>query len=206
MCQPMNTAAEPLVARPRAMAPARFSRSGQMVACLRQELLYSEKRPRDMLFAAIDRLLAERHGGGIMVVQLTREAWREAKLEGERCGYTFSNWSYAGAAVMKALLCSSSLIAPDGHPIAYGVTSHAAPVRALCDDYEDRAEAFLLEFLLRRMGDVTPRDHTALAHALFRQFDPNIPVHDLEDRVAVLLARLANRVTLDGNVYTVHDA
>jgi len=48
---------------------------------------------------------------------------------------------------------------------------------------------------------VTVRDHRALAHVLFRQFDPEVPIGDLEDRVVILLARLADRVELQGDRY-----
>jgi hypothetical protein len=78
-------------------------------------------------------------------------------------------------------------------------------VAALADDYRDRAEAFLLETIISRLGDVTVHDHTPLAHALFRQFDPCVPMHDLEDRVAILAARLADRVALDGDTYVMSD-
>ncbi|HSL23205.1 MAG TPA: hypothetical protein VK886_16870 [Vicinamibacterales bacterium] len=184
-------------------ASPRFARSGQMVNCLRDELLYSEKRARDILFASIEELLSQRPDEPLIVARLTREGTRLARLEGERAGYEFANWDNAAKAVVKALLCSGSLLDPDGQPIPFDVTAHAAAVGSLQEDYVDRSEAFLLEFVLRRLGDVTLRDHTALAHALFRQFDPSIPMQDLEDRVAILLARLADRVGLDGETYVV---
>jgi hypothetical protein len=57
--------------------------------------------------------------------------------------------------------------------------------------------------LIDRLRDVSTRDHTALAHALFRQFDRGVPLDDLEDRVVILLAQLADRVELDGDVYAI---
>ena len=54
----------------------------------------------------------------------------------------------------------------------------------------------LVEFLILTLGDVTTHDHTALAHALFRQFDPSVSMEDLEDRVVMLLARLADRIAI----------
>ena len=44
-------------------------------------------------------------------------------------------------------------------------------------------EAYLIEFLIAKLGDISIRDHKALAHALFRQFDPSVSMEDLEDRV-----------------------
>ncbi len=190
----------------RQSASPRFARSRQMVHSLRQELLYSEKRARDMLFAAIERLIAGTPDGSLIVARLTREASTLAREEAERAGYEFANWDNAAKAVVKALLSSESLLDPGGQPILFDVSAHAAPVGSLREDYQDRTEAFLLEFLLRRLGDVTVRDHTALAHALFRQFDRAIPMDDLEDRVVILLARIADRVALDGDTYTVRAA
>ena len=200
---PRNTDTSADVRAPRAATSPRFARSGQMVNCLRHELLYSEKRARDILFSVIEHLLSDRTDEPMIVARLTREVARRARLEGERAGYEFANWDNAAKAVVKAMLSSGSLLAPDGEPIVFGVTAHATPVGRLAEDYQDRTEAYLLEFLLERLGDVTVRDHTALAHALFRQFDPNVPVQDLEDRVAILLARLADRVVLDGQTYFV---
>jgi hypothetical protein len=60
--------------------------------------------------------------------------------------------------------------------------------------------------LIERLGDVGTRDHMALAHALFRQFDRGVPMEDLEDRVVILLAQLAQHVELAGERYSVRSA
>ncbi len=62
----------------------------------------------------------------------------------------------------------------------------------------------MIEFLIAKLGNISIRDHRALAHALFRQFDPSVSMEDLEDRVVLLLATLAGRVCLrqDG-VYSI---
>ena len=170
-----------------------------MVECLRKEWLYSEKRPRDLLFTAVERLIAERPP--MMVSQLGREAATMARQLSATAGFEFENWDAAARAVMKTLLMAGARRTPDGSAIEFNITAHAALVGALRDDYRDAGEAFLLQFLIGRLGDVTTRDHTALAHALFRQFDARVPVEDLEDRVVILLARLADRVVLSGDAY-----
>jgi hypothetical protein len=159
---------------------------------------------RDLLFAAISQIVATESSDTLIVSRLTREATALARSEAARLGIEFSNWDAAPKAVVKALLRSGSLLTPEGDPIPFDVTAMAAVVGGLREDYQDRTEAYLLEFLLDRIGDVTVRDHTALAHALFRQFDPNVSMHDLEDRVAILLARIADRVRLEGETYVVH--
>jgi hypothetical protein len=172
-----------------------------MVECLRRELMYSEKRARDRLFTAIEGTLAEPREAPLMVSQLTREAVARARADAERSGFAFENWDNAGKAVVKAMTMAGVLLTPDRTPVPSDITAPASLVAAVDADYVDRTEACLLEFLVRRLGDVTVRDHVALAHALFRQFDPNVPREALEDRVVVLFARLAGRIELRGASY-----
>ena len=170
--------------------------------CLRKELLYSEKRPRDILFREIARLVSETGDDGPKILsRLTREAAARARQQAEETGFEFALWETASKAVVKAMLCAGVLLAADGRPIEPGIAAPATPVAALKDRYQDITEAFLLRVLIDRLGDVTTRDHTALAHALFRQFDRGVPLEDLEDRVVILLAQLANHVELRGEVY-----
>jgi hypothetical protein len=185
--------------RARAAQAPRFARSGRMIDALRKDWLYSEKRPRDLLFTAIERLIRERPP--MMVSQLGREAALLARHLSAEAGFAFENWDAAARAVIKTLLMAGALHSPDGHAIEFNIAAHAALVGGLADNYRDAAEAFLLQFLIGRLGDVTTRDHTALAHALFRQFDARVPIEELEDRVVILLARLADRVVLSGDVY-----
>ena len=177
----------------------KFARSGQMVDSLRKEWLYSEKRPRDVLFDAIEQVIAERPP--MMVSQLAREAVRLARQLSSESGFEFENWDAVAKAVVKTLLMAGALETPGGDVIPFDITAQASVVGALRAGYRDLAEAFLLEFLIRRLGDVTTKDHTALAHALFRQFDASIRLEDLEDRVVVLLARLAEKVVLSNDAY-----
>jgi hypothetical protein len=173
-----------------------------MVNCLRQELLYSEKRPRDVLFGVIARLVTAPRRERLIVARLTRQAARTAAAD---AGFEYANWNMAAKAVVKAMLCSGAMLDEAGAPIAFDVKANAAVVGALSADHVDRTETYLLEFLLRRLGDVTLRDHTPLAHALFRQFDRSVCLHDLEDRVAILAARLAGRIELIGDTYVACD-
>jgi len=183
----------------RPATPPRFARSGQMVDCLRRESLYSEKRPRDLLFDAIEGLVAVRPA--LMVSQLTRQAAAAARGRAEAANFTFANWDAAGRAVVNAMLTARALLDAEGRAIPPGITAQAAPAGGVRDGFRDITEAFLLEFLIRRLDNVTTRDHTALAHALFRQFDARVSRDELEDRVVVLLAQLAGRVTLKGDTY-----
>ena len=193
-------------AAPDAPLPStRFSRSRQMGDCLRRELLYSEKRPRDILFREIEHIVSNAGEGDDpkIVSRLTREAAARARQQAGETGFEFALWDTASKAVVKAMLCARVLLAADGRPISPGITAQATPVAALKDRYQDITEAFLIRFLIDRLGDVTTRDHTALAHVLFRQFDRSVPLEDLEDRVVILLAQLADDVQLCDEVYSV---
>jgi hypothetical protein len=187
----------------REQAPRGFVRSRQMADCLRTTLLYSEKRPRDALFRILGQLLKEqeRIGPPMILSRLTREAARRARYRAERVGFEFHHWDTTAKAVINAMLCAGVLVGTDGVPIPPGITAQATPVGGLVDRYEDLTEAFLLETLVRRLGDVTTRDHRSLAHALFRQFDRDVSLEDLEDRVVILLAQLADRVELHDDRY-----
>jgi len=178
-----------------------FARSREMAACLRKELLYSEKRSRDALFQIIETILTEQEQTGEhrIVSQLTREA--EARAQAMPAAAVSVRWDVASKTVIKAMIGAGVLLRPDGRPVPAGITALASPVARLCDGFRDRTEAFLLEVLIERLDDVTVRDHRALAHVLFRQFDPEVPIGDLEDRVVILLARLADRVELQGDRY-----
>jgi len=184
----------------------RFNRSRQMGDCLRKELLYCEKRPRDILFRMFEKIVSETSDEGTdhkILSRLTRDAAVRAHQQAEESGFEFDHWETASRAVVKAMLCAGVLLTSGGEPIPPGITAQATPVAALKDRYRDITEAFLLQVLIDRLGDVTTRDHTALAHALFRQFDRGVPLEDLEDRVVILLAQLAGVVELADEVYSV---
>ncbi len=194
---PMMTRESP-PPEPRTNAP-RFVRSGQMIECLKAEWLYSEKRPRDFLFNAIETLVEQE--APRMVAQLSRGAAQVASERAAERGFEFSNWEGTTRAAVNTLLSAGELRSPDGDVIAFDISSQAAIVGGLGPDFKDAAEAFLLEFLIDRLGDVTSGDHRSLAHALFRQFDVRVPLEELEDRVVILLARLSHRVVLENGIY-----
>jgi hypothetical protein len=179
-----------------------------MADCLRAARLYSEKRPRDLLFRTIEEILTEQQQSGRIRIlsALTREAAMLSRLRARRAGLEFGRWDTASKAVAKAMLCAGVFVGPDDRPIPPGITAQASPVARVLPGYQDMTEAYLLEVLIRRLGDVTTRDHLALAHALFRQFDHGVPLEDLEDRVVILLARLAPRVELRDETYVARAA
>lgn len=180
-----------------------FARSREMADCLRKELLYSEKRPRDALFQVIEDILHEQQltGEHRILSRLTRDAAARAGRQTTLPGAGSIRWDITSKTVVKAMVGAGVLLSSDGRPVPSGITAQATPVAVVRDEFQDITEAFLLEILIQRLGDVTVRDHRALAHVLFRQFDRGVPIEDLEDRVVVLLARLVDRVELRGDRY-----
>jgi hypothetical protein len=176
-----------------------------MVDCLRQDLLYSEKRPRDFIFAAIEQLLGENGETPMILSRLKRDATTRARELATAAGLEFSNWETTGTAVVRAMLGAGVFLTPEGEIVPSGVAAFGTEVASVREGYRDLTESFLLEFLITQLGDVTLRDHTPLAHALFRQFDPNVSMEDQEDRVAILLAKLSDRVELSGQTYTLRE-
>ncbi len=180
----------------------KFSRSGQMIERLRRDVLYTEKRVRDRLFLALESTLAQSPTPPILS-RLVRDAAHHARREAQRDAFPFSNWEIAARAVSNAMLGARTFLAPSGDALEPGLRAQATPVAALKENFRDLTEAYLLEFLITRLGDVGSRDHVALAHALFRQFDARVPIADLEDRVVLLLATLHDRITLrDDGIYS----
>jgi hypothetical protein len=177
-----------------------------MVDRLRHELLYSEKRPRDFTFAAIEQLLKERGRAPWILTRLTRDATARARELAMQGGLEFANWQTTAKAVVRAMLAAGAFLTAEGDVVPSGVEALATNIASVLADYRDRTESFLIEFLIGQLGDVTERDHTALAHALFRQFDPSVSMADQEDRVAILLARLSDRVELRGQTYALRVA
>ena len=183
----------------------KFSRSAQMVDCLRRDVLYTEKRVRDRLFVALELALAE-SPTPLILSRLTRDAANYARRQAQRDAFEFSNWEIAARAVSNAMLAARTFLAQNGTALEPGLRAQATVVASLKEGYRDLTETFLLEFLIGRLGDIGTRDHVALAHALFRQFDARVPLADLEDRVVLLLASLHDRISLRENgIYSLLD-
>ncbi len=174
------------------------SRSRNMIQCLRDSLLYSEKRPRDLLFRAAEEIVqaSATAGDGVMLARLTLEmealgrAWCVAE------GFEANNWAMQARAVVNTMVRAGVLLDEQGQSVRDGIGANAAIVCGLSPGFQERSEAFLVHFLIRKLGDVSTRDHKAIAHALLRRFDPNIPIADLEDYIVVLISRLEGFVSL----------
>lgn len=166
-----------------------------MAAVLRGAFLYSEKRARDCVFVAAETALADLDTAPTLAT-LIRSTLQAARAHAALIQYELLNSETVTRAVFNAMLQADVLLGTDGHSIRVDLRAYAARVSSLAPDFRNETESFLLEFLIGSLGDVTARDHLALAHVLFRQFDPNVPVTELEDRLVTLLAGLNDRVEL----------
>lgn len=166
-----------------------------MVQCLREGYLYSEKRARDFLFDAFARCL--RDHGPLALIGLTRLATRAATHQASEAGFPYGNWTVAGRTVANAMLRARAFVTVAGATLEPGLAAQAEPIHSLHPDFRDRTEAYLLSYLAERMGDLTDRDHVALAHALFRQFDARVSMEAYEERVVALLGSLGGTLAVD---------
>src|SRR5689334_10452658 len=133
---------------------SRPSRSRQMVNTLRQEFVYSEKRVRDIIFREIEATLQERQSP-VILSRLTREAASRGRVRSQQAGFDFSNWDTASKATVNAMLGAGALLARDSRPIALTISAQATEVAKLIPGFEDITEAYLLELLIRKLGDVS---------------------------------------------------
>jgi hypothetical protein len=177
------------------MDRVKSGRSAQMIECLRRAVLYTEKRVRDRIFVAVELTLADYLVPPILS-KLVRDTASHARHEAGKEGFAYSNWEIAARATSNAMLGARTFLTHTGEPVEPGMRAQGTKIVSLKQDFRELTEEFLLEFLIDKLGDIGPRDHIALAHALFRQFDVRVPIGDLEDRVVMLLASLSNRVML----------
>ena len=126
-------------------------RSAQMINCLRESFLYSEKRARDILFGAIEILLGTTRESPQILCRLTREAAIRANQNAQAVGYEFSNWDAAANAVIRAMLNAGVLLTYDGSPVPVGIAAQATTVVGLKEGYRDLTEGYLVGFLIRKL-------------------------------------------------------
>ena len=172
-----------------------YARSAQMASALRTAFLYSEKRARDCVFAATETVLMTAAPAPTLAA-LIRSTLQAARDHARRIQYDLQNSETVTRAVFNAMLRADVLLGLDGKSIRVDLRAYATRVQSLTPEFRNQTESFLIEFLIRTLGDVRMGDHLALAHVLFRQFDPNVPLTDLEDRLVTLLAAMDDRIEL----------
>jgi len=90
--------------------------------------------------------------------------------------------------------------------LTYGAGTDGTEVSEISEGVMDDAEAYMIEYIIRDLGNVTEFEHVPMAHAVLREFDSAIDRGAQKDRVALLIAKIADRVTLDELGVYVHRA
>lgn len=155
--------------------------------------IFCEKRERDVLIEALDRILKE---SPRTISRLRRELPSMAEQVAiERGTCPGSDFSRVVNFFLKLCLVARVLKRKDGSVIVRNSGADASEATELVDSPLDIAETYLLEQVLKK-SDVKDREHWQLALALFREFDQSIPIDDKLDRIAALIDRLGNLVIL----------
>ena len=119
-----------------------------MMNCLRQNLLYSEKLVRNVLFRAIEQVLLDNRNqaGAITFSRLVREASIRGRRDGETARIDGISWDMSARAVLNMMLNAGALLDRFGNPVPPGVAAHAAPIAGLHSECERLSEAYLWNF------------------------------------------------------------
>jgi hypothetical protein len=107
-----------------------------MINCLRDSFIYSEKRPRDIVFRSLEDTLRGSGAGArrLILSRLSREAANDARREAQRIGFEFSNWDTASKAVINAMLAAGVLLTHNDARIPIGIAALGTAIVGLKED------------------------------------------------------------------------
>lgn len=167
---------------------------------LRERGIGSPVVPRKYLFDAVELIFAE-ITEPITSSQLIVLARKKAKDSANNAGYNRSqNWEAIGDCFLRMMLSAKVLIKPDGTPILNGIGAYSKPVVKVLPDFRDLCEAFLLEHIIHKIGDIALNDVFALGLALYQKGgDDPTPKEEIIERTDILLQLLfdAERIAVD---------
>jgi hypothetical protein len=178
-----------------------YHRSREMRSVLLKAKLFNEKPVRDLLFSAVQPILAR--GESLQLSKLRRTLAEESFPSSGMSDK--GKWDTQVYFFCRLLLFSGTLLGSDG-PLVHGAGSDGIEVVKLSPTMKDDAEAYLLELVIRERGDVTEFEHCPLAHAVLRSFSTDVDIFDLKDRVAFLISRFADRLGLSETGTYIHQA
>ena len=171
------------------------TRTQSMIKCLKDRFIYSPKDVRDLLFAAVRVQKLDLKDAPKKAGLLLHGALAAAKSEASHQDIEFLYWGAAADAFMEMMLAAGVLRTADDTSLKPSPYARTEMVSAISEDLEDRCEAYLLEYLISKMADITLRDRLALAHALFKVSPQKKQAFELQDRVDEVLAVLRDRVS-----------
>jgi hypothetical protein len=170
-------------------------RTDQMIQCLKQRRIYSPKTIRDYVFSALREATDQSSLIPLSASQLNRQVCSNAESKAKGDGVVYDYWYAASDALLEMMLGAGVLLDGEKRPIRPGLQARGTKVHNVAPNFEDCCEMFLLEHLIKTLGDVSLRDRTALAHALFKVDPKQKSIFDMQDRVDELLVKLQDRVS-----------
>ena len=184
--------------KPGLAEPEKYPRSRQMRASVQKAKLFNEKPIRDLLFKTVTQIVTRE--------RLQLSALRRTLAEESFAHSDFSDkmkWAAQVYFFCRLLVFSGTLQGSSG-PLSHGAAADGTEVQEISSTVEDDAEAYLIEHIIRDLGNVTEFEHCPLAHAILRQFDSTTDMGVLKDRVAFLISKISDRVTLDESGAYIH--
>jgi hypothetical protein len=174
---------------PSAIVSKGKQRTQEMIGILKKAFVYSPSNIRRCVFVAIREMKATLQHK--TVAQFLREVKDRAKAQADTAGINFSYWPTAMTAILEMLLFSESLVGPDGKPIKRGLQARGTILTAIAEDFETKCELFLLTFLIQHM-QLTNKDRTSIAHALFKEGKAEKTHDQLEEQLDRLFTLLGD--------------
>jgi len=179
-------------------APDPYKRSRDMRALLHRAKIFNEKPIRDLLFKEVKPIVDDEP------LQLSKFRRALAADSFSISGFTDrGKWDTQVYFFVRLLLLSGTLLGSNG-PLVHGAGSDGLEVVKLSPTLQDDAEAYLVEHVIRELGNVTEFEHCPLAHAVFRCFSDDVDIFDLKDRVAFLISKFADRLSLSETGTYIH--
>lgn len=171
-------------------------RTDQMVSCLKSAGLYCPKDARDYIFDSVARIVeaTEPH---LSVAKLARQTSVDAQKAASEDGLSFQYWYAACEGAFQTMLRAGVLLDETQSEIMPGARARSTRVGAIVSDFRGKCDLFLLEYLINTLKDVTVRDCTSLAHALFKQSPKKTTRDQMLDQVDQLFERFGTRLMED---------
>lgn len=182
------------------------SPSKQMEDILRELHIGTHPKTRKLLFDSFKNVLAGTHEG-FPLPKLRADALAAAIVAAGSI-YTDKDWKTASRCFLSMMIGGGALIGRDGQRISKGPRALAAIAIALDENYRLRAEAFLIECIIRARSGLRDSEAFSAGLALYQTgaVDPT-PDYEIETFVAQILELLLNecRIKFDGERYVVND-
>lgn len=196
----LQEAVPTVAAKSETIEPEKYPRSREMRTSVQKAKLFNEKPIRDLLFKTVKGIVGREQHLQLSALRriLADESFTESQFSDK------VKWDGQVYFFCRLLLFSGTFVDARGDALSHGASADGTEVHDIRTTLEDDAEAYLIEYIIRDLGNVTEFEHTPLAHAVLRQFDTALEMGKLKDRVAFLISKVSERLTLDESGVYVH--